>query len=345
MKKSLILLAILTILILCAVPVAQSIKHSREQDRLTTVSAQLNETELQAKKLEAANARLMEERREMRREMHQQQVESAAAVEAAAAVPESTVTNIGAPDEKASPMGGFVAEMMEDPEMRKFIRDQQRQMMDPLYQPLIKQLGLTAEEAEVFKDYLVDTQMKATEQASTLFGGSAADRAEAVEAMSAEQEESKQVIREFLGEEGYAQYEDYQQTLGERAQLNQFKLQNAGSENALTDEQMEWLLVLMKEEKQAVTAATGQAMPGQGPDAANMEAMFDEETSEQFLQMQETVNSQVYQRAAGGLSAEQMEDFGRFQTNQLQMMRMGMSMARKMMAPDAAEQGLSELGQ
>jgi hypothetical protein len=339
MKKPLILFAILAFLIVCAVPVGQSLKHSREKDRLATVSARLTEAERQAKQLEAANERLVEERREMRRQMHQQQIESAAAVEVAAtaAVSESTVTNIGAPDEKPSSMGGFVAEMMEDPEMRKFIRDQQRQMMDPLYQPLFKQLGLTAEEAGVFKDYLVDTQMKGAEKATALFGGSATDRAKAVAAMTAEQEESKQVIREFLGEEGYAQYEDYQQTLAERAQLNQFRVQNAGSEHPLTDEQMEWLLVLMKEEKQSLAAATGQPMPGAGDDPARMEALLSGEGVEQFLQMQETLNSQVYQRATEGLSPEQMEDFGRFQTNQLQMMRMGMSMARKMFTPEAAE--------
>lgn len=337
MKKSLILLAILTVLLLCAVPVVLSIKNSHEQDRLTALSAQLVEAELQAKQLEAANARLVEERREMRREMHQQQVESTAAVEAATAVPTSTLTNLGTSDEKASPIGGFVAKMMEDPEMRRFIRDQQRQMLDPLYQPLIKRLGLTKEEADVFKDFLADAQMQGAQHATAMFGGPAAERAEAVETLSEEQKQNETVVREFLGEDGYAQYKEYQETLGERAQLNQFRMQTAGSEHTLTDEQTEWLLSLMKEEKRAVAVETGQMPPGSSADPADMRAMLSGEGMEPFLEMQSTVNQRVYDRAVEGLSPEQLEAFARFQTNQLQMMRVGMSMAKEMFAPEAAE--------
>jgi len=105
------------------------------------------------------------------------------------------------------------------------------------------------------------------------------------------------------------------------------------SEHAMTEEQTEWLLDLMREEKRAA-AAGGQTLPRADQDAAGLEAMLSGENAEQLLRTQETVNQRVYERAREGLSPDQLEAFGRFQTNQLQTMRMGLSMARKMFAPE-----------
>jgi hypothetical protein len=55
---------------------------------------------------------------------------------------------------------------------------------------------------------------------------------------------------------------------------------------------------------------------------------------EKLMQTQETVNQHVYERAKEVLSENQLSSFGKFQTNQLQMMRMGMSMAKKFMSPE-----------
>ena len=93
----------------------------------------------------------------------------------------------------------------------------------------------------------------------------------------------------------------------------------------------------MKEEKQAVAAATSQPSPGETPDAAQMQAMLSEDGADKALQSQEAVNQQVYERAKEVLSPGQLDSFGKFQTNQLQMMRVGMSMARKLLAPAKAE--------
>ena len=68
-----------------------------------------------------------------------------------------------------------------------------------------------------------------------------------------------------------------------------------------------------------------------------MQAMFSGEGTEKLLQTQETVNLRVYERAREVLSADQLSAFGRFQTNQLQMMRMGMTMARKFMTPEKGD--------
>ena len=90
----------------------------------------------------------------------------------------------------------------------------------------------------------------------------------------------------------------------------------------------------MKEEKKTVADAMGLSFPDQGP--AQMEAMLEEGHMDRILQAQENVNQRVYERAAGFLGPEQLQNFGQFQTKQVQMLRMGLAMARKMMAPESA---------
>jgi hypothetical protein len=212
-------------------------------------------------------------------------------------------------------------------------------VMDQLYAPLVKQMGLTPEEAAQFKDLLAGNMMKGAEKATSLFGGGAAtNRTEMIRTLTEEQKSFDGQVREFLGESRYAQYKDYQQTVGERTQLNQFRQQAAGGENALSDQQTEQLLAIIKEEKQAVAAATGQPLPGAGQDQANMQAMLSGEGTEKLIQTQDAINQRVYERSRQVLAPGQLESFGQFQTNHLRMMRLGMSMARKFMGTDEAQQ-------
>ena len=214
-------------------------------------------------------------------------------------------------------------------------------MLDQLYSPLIKQLGLQPDEAEQFKDLLADNMVKAAEKATSMFGGdSATNRTEMVAKLTEEQKNFDELVRGFLGESRYAQYKDYQLTVGERTQLNQFR-QTMGSENALTDQQTDQLLAFMREEKQAVTATGGMAS-FDGQDAASMQAMFSGEGIDKILQNQEAIGKRVYERAQTVLSESQLTAFGKFQNSQLQMMRVGMSMARQFMSPDGAQVGTTK---
>ncbi len=60
--------------------------------------------------------------------------------------------------------------------------------------------------------------------------------------------------------------------------------------------------------------------------------MSDDKT-DQILRAQETVNQRVYERARTILSRDQLNTLASFQTNQMQMMRMGMGMVKNMFSP------------
>jgi hypothetical protein len=230
--------------------------------------------------------------------------------------------------------------MMQDPDTKKFIRDQQRVMMDQLYGPLVKKMGLSPDEAAKFKDLVSDNMMQSAEKATSMFGeGSTSNRSELVSTMTAAQKDFDEQMKGFLGEDRFAVYKDYQETVGERTQLNLFKQQNANSDYPLNDLQTEQLLGVMKDEKRNVAASLGQEVPGSGQNQANLEAMLSEEQADKSIKFQEAVNQRVFERARTILSPDQLQAFGSFQSSQLQMMRMGMSMARKFLTPDQPQGG------
>ncbi len=205
--------------------------------------------------------------------------------------------------------------------------------MDQLYAPLIRQMGLPPEQADKFKDLLTDHASQAADHATSLFGGAGAtNRMEQLTMLATQTQAHEAQLKELLGDAHYAQYKDYQQTAGERLQLNLFR-QQLGTDAALGDPQVEQLLTIMKEEKQTLSSA-GQPVPGANQDPANLQAILSDDQSEQMLSNQEGVNLRVYERAKALLTPDQLNQFGRFQTNQLQMMRMGVSMAKKLLVPE-----------
>jgi len=251
---------------------------------------------------------------------------NSAAMQASAA---AAATSASSGEPKQEGLGELVSQMMSDPDTRKFIHDQQRVAMDQLYSPLIRKLGLSAEEATRFKDLLADHMMASSEKAMALMGDkTAGDKTKALSGLTEGQTQFDEEVRSLLGEGRYSQYKEFQETLGERAQLNMFRQSNSG-ENAITEAQTDRLLALMAQEKKAVQAATGYVLPG-ADQAAATQAMLTEEQAGKLIETQELVNQRVYEHAGEILSPEQLQSFAQFQTNQLQMLRMGVSMARRM---------------
>jgi len=333
MKNTLLLLFAATAVALGIVCVVQWQKRDAQKAQIISLRAESEQKTREIADLQAAQALLLNQRHEsllqagdLAAKLQTQRLANAKAAARAAAGQK--------PGKGKAALGEFFSTMMNDPDAKKMIRETHRVMLNQLYDPLIRQMGLSPEEAGQFKDLLADNMMKGAEKASSLFNGSQTNRVEMLKAAAAEQKATDELIRQFLGETRYAQYKSYQETVGERTQLNQFRQQTAGGENALTEPQVEQLLTFMKEEKRAVGAASGQVFPGARQDAANLEAVLSSDGVPKLLQAQETANQRVYERARTVLSENQLAAFGTFQTNQLQMMRMGMNMMRKFMATE-----------
>jgi hypothetical protein len=340
MKSTLTLFLAATTITLAVVCVMQTRKFGGQQTQLASLRTELDEKAQQVKTLQAAQKRsdqqrheLMSQAEELATQLQARQLpETNATVEAPATPPPASAGE--KPNDGKGGLGKMISKMLQDPDTRKFMRDQQRLMMDQMYAPLVKQMGLTPDEATQFKDLLADNTMKGAEVASSMFGGGpSTNRTDAISALTANQKTMDEQLKTFLGDDRYAQYKDYQETVGERTLLNQFKLQ-AGSDYNLNDQQTEAMLTFMKEEQKSVAATTGLPLGQTDKDPAKLQALFSGDKVDELIAAQDTVGQRVYERARTILSPDQLDTWGKYQTNRMQMMRMGMNMAKKMFAPD-----------
>lgn len=293
-------------------------------------SASAGSTDSRVKELEKERMKLIGELRAAEFELNSVRMAAAAAqsTKAQAATISGSARMQGPKTEGAGAMGKMFGNMLKDPEMRKAMEQQQRMGMEMMYGSLVKRLQLTPEQEKKFKDMLLAQQMENMEQAGAMFEGTAEDRARVAQDLAEKKKKNDEQVKELLGEDNFAQYQDYNQTIGERMMLEQF-----GRSVEATPEQTEQLLAIMHEEKKNVQINLGNPTPDPTQDWQAVLAS-DEATARIFAQQQE-VNARVMERAAQVLTPEQMQKFGPVLKNQLEMQQAGLKMARQMFGGEA----------
>ena len=239
---------------------------------------------------------------------------------------QETSANSSEEGSRSSPFG-VLGKMFEDPAMQEVMRAQQRMMLDTMYGPLFQDLDLTEEETKAFKELLLESQMAGVKLGASAMSGDKAEHEAATEQLALEKESNEEMIRAFLGESGFAVYQDYQKTMGDRVLLNQFKSQLDGSRNSLGEDQFTQLVQIALDERRNSLPGIGD--PSGDPRKA-MEMLQSPEMQDLQLTRMEQTNLRVLERAQAFLSPEQVASLEEFQENQLKMMRLGMEMGRRM---------------
>lgn len=228
-------------------------------------------------------------------------------------------------------IGNFFENMLKNPEMREAMEQQQRMGLDMIYGSLFKQLQLTPEQEKKFKEILLNQQMANMSQAGTLFQEGDSNRAEAARKLADEHKKRKQELKELLGDEKFATYQEYNQTAGERMMLDQF-----GRQAEITPEQSEQLLAIILDEKK--NFQINQGTQPSDPSKDWQKLLVSDEMKEKFLTQQEQINARVVERAGQVLTPEQLRKFEPILKNQIEMQRAGMKMARQMFGGANSEQ-------
>lgn len=145
------------------------------------------------------------------------------------------------------PFGGFAA-MMENPEVQKLMAMQQRGMLDSSYALLFKNLNLTPEQLDKFKNLLVEKQM-------AMMDVMAAARTEGInprtdpdgfrKMIAAAQADIDTSIKATLGDTGFNQYQQYQQTFPQRNTVNQLQQSLSYTNTPLSDVQANQLVQVL----------------------------------------------------------------------------------------------------
>ena len=234
-----------------AILIAQWRGAEKREKLLQSLQLQVEKLDQKEKIASARAAELEKENGKLRGEVIAAELEAKRSKEAAQEAIQQARQNPAAlaaraAQEEKKPEGpaNFLAQMMKNPEMRQMMEQQQRMAMEMLYAPLFKQLNLTPEEAERFKELLYTNQMENINIASELMG-EGKNISEIQPEIAAKQEQMQDQIKSLLGEDKYQQFQEYNQTVGERVMLDQF-----GKQLDLEPSQTEQLLTLFKEEKQ-----------------------------------------------------------------------------------------------
>jgi hypothetical protein len=310
--------------------VVQGQKLAEARRQLVSIREKLDEASKQLDKSQAAQKRSAKQRAELLRRVN----DLAAQVQErqVATVPTNApmVAEGEKPDEESAALAKALIGFQNDPETKKTIREHQRLIMERRYGSLIQRMGLTPEEADKFKDLIGDSERKTT--LSLLSNDFVTTNSlETLNKIVAAQKHLDEEVKQLLGDGRFAQYQDYKQMVGEREQFRQFESEVPG--NALTDQQREQLLTVMKEEKQQVIASTGLPVSGfakttdefVGEDLSSLPPLLskysEDQLDELFFQAQQRVNQRVYERAKAVLRPEQLEAFGAYQTHKLEEMR------------------------
>jgi len=229
------------------------------------------------------------------------------------------------------------ADMFKDPAMKEMIKSQQKAVMGPMiakqYAALFQQLGLTPEQSATLKDLLQQKMLAGADAGISMMDGSldAAQRAELAKDVKKQTDETDAQIKEFLGDENYKAFQDYEKTTADRMVVGQFSDQLADGAMALSPDQQQQLIQVMSEERNGFKWTTD--FNQQNPPTGDFTAMFTEDKINQFAEEKEKLDQQTLARVQQILNPDQLTAFQQFQTTQRQLQMAGMKMAAKMFAP------------
>jgi len=228
-----------------------------------------------------------------------------------------------AEEEPAKPKGpnGFLAKMFKDPEMRKMMAAQQTAALRGFYSDFVKQAHLTPDEADKFFQLLQDRQMALMDSSANMMSGGAVD----MKAASAATETADDALKGLLGTDGFAQYRDYEKTLGDRIEVQQFSQQLGSVGSPLEDYQTQALIQILNQERASLP--NPQAGNGGNPQQA---LNLSPDQIDQYSQQVDAMNQRVYSRALSVLTPPQLSAFATFQKNMATAQVAGLKMTQQL---------------
>jgi len=216
-----------------------------------------------------------------------------------------------------------LAAMLKNPQMKEMIRSQQKMMLGQMYGSLYKQLGLSPTDEDALKKLLEDRQMALMDAGLNMMGATGGDAKQVAEDTKTLKAQYDKQIQDLLGPQTYDAFQQYDQTVGERTQVNLFK-QSLSADNALTDQQENDLVTAMYQARK--TLPENSVLNNQSRDPSQ----FTDEGIAQALKQQEQLQKQYADSAASILTPAQLDQFTKFQQQMNAMSAAGMKMAQQM---------------
>lgn len=335
MNKTLPVILVLAVLGLGAGFAYQHQQTAALQEQLARLQAELTAARDQSARELAESQRLKEKVESYKAATAQLETRNK---ELAASGPAPAAAPAEAQKKEGGGFQGMMKKMFTDPEMKKVMRSQQAMGVQMMYGDLAKELGLAPDDARLVMDLLVDRQMGMAGESMKLLGGDTkegADLEESGKQIAASKEEYDKQLEGILGKDGLAKLNDYERTIGERMQIQQYRQAFSATGTPLEEPQAAGLLAIMKEER--LKQPPSPLEPGNRDVGAAMKAMQSDETLDKLMTSQEDLNRRVLTRARTVLSPDQMTQFEKIQKQQTDLQKMGMKMGREFLKGSAAK--------
>ena len=230
--------------------------------------------------------------------------------------------------------GEMMKKMFTDPESKKAMRGMQLMGVRMMYGDLAKELGLLPDQANQVMELLGDRQMALTTKGIKMLSGDSGEGASADEVgkdVQATKDEFDQQLEGVLGKDGMAKLGEYEKSLGDRMQMQQYKQAFTASGLPLDDNESKGLLTLMREEREKQPPSPLE--PGAKDVGAALQAIQSEETVNKLMADREAMDQRVLIKARNVLAPDKMAQFENIQKQTTGMLKMQFQMAKPLFAP------------
>jgi len=236
--------------------------------------------------------------------------------------------------------GNSFGDMLQKPEMREMVKAQQKLvfsgMVDKNYAQLFANLGLSPEQSATLKDLVLKKMLVDAGMGVSLLGSDmdATKRADLLQQAKTEKDGINDQIKQFLGDDGYTQFQAYEKSQPERMGVNMFKDQLASGPNPLQPDQESQLIQALGEERQSFKVTTD--FSDKSKFNGDFASTFTDEKIDQWKQESEQLDERYLLRAQSILSPDQVTAFKSYLVTQNQMQEAGLKMAGQMFGPKPA---------
>lgn len=215
-----------------------------------------------------------------------------------------------------TPMGA----MLKSPEGRQMISNRTAARVKSQYADLAKRLKLPPQDTEVVMGLLADRQA-AIINARFSSTGNAADLASQTAAIQSEFDEK---LKATLGEEGFEQYNEYEQTVEARTAVNQLETQFSSAGLPLEPAQKENLIQLLSAETK--NSPANPFDPTKNDPTSVLNALKDDAAIETWVQQQQDFQNRVVQSASKTLTPDQVTTLQQSLQQKTERDKMGLQM-------------------
>jgi len=190
-------------------------------------------------------------------------------------------------------------EMMRDPAYRQSVLEEGRRQFARTRADAIRVVGMTAEQADRVIDLWVERNLRYSELVEWGKSPSEAARAEMQRAADAEQA----ALRELLGSEKYERWNTYLASSGERAEMDEFRLQLSATAEPLNQQQVDVLVEAIYSERLRRSREYEEYAKSAGITNRNVVSAQDRQ---RWLDLELEANQRIHDSVASTLSQAQL---------------------------------------